>query len=1096
MFFPEASELADDTGLPDPFDGQQQVHIFPPAPPALKRKTVHFADQQTDKPLLRVLYVFAGQERKADVSEFLKKDSRVTALITEIDILRQGSAHDVLDPAIWASILQDLRDGKYDFLIITPPCNTMSRAFCANDFGPKPLRNHSHPRGFPWLSGSKKAKAEQGNKFVDMSLEAVAVAHSSGIQFLLEHPEDLGLTTKGMWPSSIWAWQAVQDTAAATGAFTAAFFQCSFGLDSPKPTRFMGTLVDLLDLPFQGWPQLSSHGNYEGPLPCFCGHVHKNSLIGRSAKGGFNTSASAAYPADMCQWIANMLISQVFRNQAPLEEGPKKACSLSPAKTEGLQAPPVFPPLPPPTPVDEDATSEEEEPGIKRPLLRNHPGGNGLPLTNNWGGKERSVHDGAGLCSPGRWAPDKRIGTKWKGAYDLTAKLKSLLCKHIPRPDTLCYMLACGRFQECPFPDELIAEALDAWAEAIKEEGEDNARILEIVPSQPFRLTALAKTLKLAGDPDWRSLVEAEFSFTKGVQIGTKEVPLPRVPAVFERKVKFRTYEDSIFEPWMDNYSSVRGIENTLREQFLEEEKEGMVFEITLEEAQRRWGSSLRIAAQGAILKKDNVSFRILHDGTHGVAVNPDIVPRDQVRMPAAGDMKAQMAWSAEEGGVNFALEADVSKAHRRFLIREADWGRQTCSLRKGWVWVNKVGTFGISSSGYHWSRLAGCIARFAWILSDWHHFLFQLIYSDDLRWTASGPNKFWDLLLFLFLWVMAGTPFSWSKTKGGVACEYVGYWLDYTRFEIGMSEVRAKWMADWLEETCAAKHVLVRSMREGLGRLGFAAGVLEWSRAFLAPMYSWTCAVPSGAYLQLPPFVRFALRWILEQLKTGKRMSSCRPASDLGVVFKADAKGEDDYVVLGGWECIDGTPTQEARWFSVRITATMAPWLFEKGHGSRTIAASELLASLFCILAFIPIDQARREGEMVLTGITDNKGNSFIVSKLLTTKWPVAPVLMETASQLAARNMWLKLRWQPREENTEADALTNDAFADFDQLKRIPMCFEEIMDSTIVLQRFLKTGSEFYKELARTKAAKPVVMQVDRQKKRKKKKVSTLKPW
>jgi hypothetical protein len=123
-----------------------------------------------------------------------------------------------------------------------------------------------------------------------------------------------------------------------------------------------------------------------------------------------------------------------------------------------------------------------------------------------------------------------------------------------------------------------------------------------------------------------------------------------------------------------------------------------------------------------------------VHDGTHGVNVNPEAKPRYQVRMPTAGDMRAQFECLADRGDVNFALEADVAKAHRRCLGREADWGLQCWRLSKGRTWVNRVGTVGVSSAGYHWSRLAGGIARLVWSLSEWNHWIFQLIYADDLR--------------------------------------------------------------------------------------------------------------------------------------------------------------------------------------------------------------------------------------------------------------------------------------------------------------------------------------------------------------------------
>jgi hypothetical protein len=82
-------------------------------------------------------------------------------------------------------------------------------------------------------------------------------------------------------------------------------------------------------------------------------------------------------------------------------------------------------------------------------------------------------------------------------------------------------------------------------------------------------------------------------------------------------------------------------------------------------------------------------------------------------------------------------------------------------------------------------------------------------------------------LIQFLFVWVMIGTPFSWGKMKGGISVDYVGYWLDFAKFEIGISAARASWIMTWLKEIIQGKHVLVRHLREGLGRLGFASGVL-----------------------------------------------------------------------------------------------------------------------------------------------------------------------------------------------------------------------------------------------------------------------------
>ena len=54
----------------------------------------------------------------------------------------------------------------------------------------------------------------------------------------------------------------------------------------------------------------------------------------------------------------------------------------------------------------------------------------------------------------------------------------------------------------------------------------------------------------------------------------------------------------------------------------------------------------------------------------------------------------------------HFMLKGDISKAHRRVRVRRTDWGRQACRLEEqGDIWLNMVGTFGIASVGYYWSR-------------------------------------------------------------------------------------------------------------------------------------------------------------------------------------------------------------------------------------------------------------------------------------------------------------------------------------------------------------------------------------------------------
>jgi len=117
---------------------------------------------------------------------------------------------------------------------------------------------------------------------------------------------------------------------------------------------------------------------------------------------------------------------------------------------------------------------------------------------------------------------------------------------------------------------------------------------------------------------------------------------MPRTPAVFARKTKWRPLDDSEFLAQVENYRSTAGLEATIEAQFEHEESLGMMFSQEQEAADLFPPGRFRVAAQGALEKADG-SWRILHDGTHGVQVNNGIRVRDQLAMPGPADAKELM---------------------------------------------------------------------------------------------------------------------------------------------------------------------------------------------------------------------------------------------------------------------------------------------------------------------------------------------------------------------------------------------------------------------------------------------------------------------
>ena len=400
------------------------------------------------------------------------------------------------------------------------------------------------------------------------------------------------------------------------------------------------------------------------------------------------------------------------------------------------------------------------------------------------------------------------------------------------------------------------------------------------------------------------------------------------------------------------------------------------------------------------------------------------------------------------------------------------------CRLEPGHVWINNVGTFGVASASYWWSRVISGVCRAMYALLGGAHHLDLLVFADDMEFLAIDRQERLSILLAVVILLALGVPFKWAKFRGGFRVGWVGYGVCYQTFAMGLTDSRAQWVADWTGKLVSDGRVSVAEMRSGVGRLNYAAQALYYERAFLGIIYLWVSSIVSASVqvATIPWAVRLILQWI------GRRMSDesalkgrlqVVPNLDLPTVewFRTDAKAEDGEAWIGGWEVNGTNSTMESRWFAMQITKEQAPWVFAKaGDPQRVIAALELLASMVAMVLFDP--DCKRGGPMdcVLTGITDNRGNAFIVSKLSSTKWPITTLLIELSEQLRARGAVLNLVWRRREENKEADALTNQEYSGFNMQLRVGREFGDIKWRT--LDELITTSSELYRMVVSDRAA------------------------
>ena len=121
----------------------------------------------------------------------------------------------------------------------------------------------SHGHGvFPWLSAAQRKKVDLANYFVSQTIRAAHLAFEVGAFFLIEHPEDLG-TVNGEAPASIWQLDEMHDLQIVTNATTWAIFQCGYGADTSKPTRFLSSIPGI-KARFSKWPAFDEQGKICG----------------------------------------------------------------------------------------------------------------------------------------------------------------------------------------------------------------------------------------------------------------------------------------------------------------------------------------------------------------------------------------------------------------------------------------------------------------------------------------------------------------------------------------------------------------------------------------------------------------------------------------------------------------------------------------------------------------------------------------------------------------------------------------------------------------------------------------------------------------
>ena len=983
-----------------------------------------------------MLYLFAGAKRKSDMRSLLEAAGWS---IVEFDILR-GKDHDLSVKSISDKVLSLIRAGTFAALLVSPPCDTYTRAkFSPN--GPPPCRNAKFLRGFPWLTGSRLHTVRIANSLSDFAfLAAIAQVATQPGWLFLEFPEDLGAVVSGrfagMRPASIWQMSSFEDLLQLPGVMTGALRQKDFGTAYIKPTRlvFKAPSGFTDELIFMGRPEFDNNGFYLGPVPKLPWSADTTTLARQPGETIFRTTGTAAWPAPLCAWMVKHLVHWQSLHDNGLQHGGISTSAVETAmetntSDEGIRA--AAPP----------ADHQDTFP-VTIPPEGYWIGGTGEPRSTFVLGKTKAFHDGCGLTSPSRWPKKNRVfpeGSRWNS---LRSELEGLVTSKLGEQgiQRLALALACTPKGD-PFCPELVEEGRDIihrWLTRNCGGYADSRSGGDIASGQPFLLNAIHFLLKEMVDPDFAIVKTMEGGVTAGILF-----PLPRTPAVYEEQCRWRLKEDPLIgaELVAENYASIDKHLMAVEVLFRADEKAGLMQEYTNGQFKSTFGNCSAISSLAVLEEKGKL--RVLHDGTHVTKVNHKIKGRDRQRMPGVAELHTILREARSAKVLLFSVLGDFTGAHRTIKILPAEHGYLACRLSEKTVWCNKVGTFGISSASYWWSRLAGALLRCCQGLLGSSNPLDLLLFADDINLLLDGSKERRSAVFLVFYLVLLGAPLKWTKFRGGFAVDWVGLHIALKEYAVGLSASRAQWVTLWIEGLLTAGKVGTRDMAGGLGRLNFAATALIYEKAFLGILYLWVSAILRGAadVVALPWAVRLILTWIHRRLTNGDRLQVAPhlPALVGQELFRSDAKAEKGLATIGGWECAGGIPASQARWFFVRVEESWAPWAFaKKSDPQRVIATLELLGTLLSIMLFGSHWSGALKAAGVITGATDNLGNTYAVSKLMSTKWPLTTLLLELSEQLRTRQLCLQLVWRKRDENAEADSITNEDFSGFNGARRM----------------------------------------------------------
>ena len=237
-----------------------------------------------------VLVLFSGPaERDDGLPAMLRKHG---IRVVEIDVKVGGAEHDLTRPDVRAAILKRVQRGEFQAIFMGTPCESFSVAHRPR------LRSRHAPWGLDTVPSEWRRYLLKHNQLAAFTIEVARTAIQRGVSVAIENPADRGEEdSPAYWHryrdhGSLWRLPQLREL----GLRQRTFSQCAFNADVQKLTTIaysaeLGVALDSLG------QRQCTHG--------FKGHKHV--AHGRDEAGRGRANMAAAYPADMCAFLAAAL---------------------------------------------------------------------------------------------------------------------------------------------------------------------------------------------------------------------------------------------------------------------------------------------------------------------------------------------------------------------------------------------------------------------------------------------------------------------------------------------------------------------------------------------------------------------------------------------------------------------------------------------------------------------------------------------------------------------------------------------------------------------------------------------------------------------